>query len=500
MGDRFHSIIKSMRLRTLPLSLAGVIVGVALASSLCEVKIPVVAALVLTTAFLQILSNLSNELGDTLHGTDTSDRQGIHYSIQDGEMTVPQMKRLIVVVAGLCCVCGTAMIFCSFGTLLAIEPVCCLLLGISAIWAAMSYTLGKNPYGYRGLGDIFVFIFFGLVAVLGAGYICSHTIRLLWLLPSAAFGCWSIGVLNVNNIRDMKTDATTRTTVALRLGLRRSRVYQTVLIALGWALMTVYSLHTASEWAHWGYFITLPLYVLHLRGVWTREERALDPMLPMLVMTTFVTSILFAAGTVCNSPADVTPVAVTEQEKDLQTGDLIFVSLPDYTFPEDTILIHTAMVETDAIRTFIVDATIKRGVDRYPIDTFLMNFRRHDGTFPKFEVLRLRDTSGVSGFLKNAKGFIGETYNVSFSRNKGSHYCTELVYDSFIRDGEHLFIQDTLDFTNGKGEFYGYWVKIFGKLGTEVPQGMVGITPAQMHSSPQLEFVRTISPEIILKK
>lgn len=489
-----------MRLRTLPLSLAGVIVGVALACSLCKVQITVVVALMLTTAFLQILSNLSNELGDTLHGTDTSERQGIHYSIQDGEMTVAQMKRLIVVIALLCCVCGAAMTFFSFGTLLAVEPVCCLLLGASAIWAAMSYTLGKNPYGYRGLGDIFVFIFFGLVAVLGAGYICSHTLRLIWLLPSAAFGCWSIGVLNVNNIRDMKTDAATRTTVALKLGLKRARVYQTLLVALGWALMAAYSLFAASGLIQWMYLITIPLYVLHLRGVWTREERSLDPMLPMLVMTTFVTAILFATGAFAfQAPSDGTAPLETEREESLQTGDLIFVGLPDYTFPEDTILIHTAMVEVDTIRTWIVDATIKRGVDRYPIDTFFRNFQRRDGSFPKFEVLRLKDTSGVTGFLKNAETFIGEPYNATFSLEKGSHYCTELIYDSYVREGEHLFNLDTLDFTNGRGEFYGYWVKIFGKLGTEIPQGMVGITPDRMYLSPQLEPVRTISPGTLLK-
>ena len=283
-----------MRLRTLPLSLAGVIVGIALASTVGALDVPVVIALLFTTAFLQILSNLSNELGDTLHGTDTDDRQGIHYSIQDGEMTVPQMKRLIAVIAALCCVSGLIMVWCSFGTVFSLRPICLLALGAAAIWSAMHYTLGDNPYGYRGLGDLFVFIFFGLVSVLGAGYVCSHTICLSWLLPAVAFGCWSIAVLNVNNIRDMKTDAATRTTVALRLGLKNARIYQTVLIAAGWLLMPAYSLLTATGWWQWLYFITVPLFALHLRGVWTREDRALDPMLPLLVMTAFITSILFS--------------------------------------------------------------------------------------------------------------------------------------------------------------------------------------------------------------
>lgn len=321
-----RSCIKSMRLRTLPLSLAGVITGIALAFSAgTEVPppgsaagtapeaaaaaeallpgsaagtpaLPLVVALLLTTALLQILSNLSNELGDTLHGTDTAERQGIRYSLQDGDMTIPQMKRLIAVIAGLCCISGLAMVLLSFGELFALEPLCLLALGAAAIWAAMHYTLGDNPYGYRGLGDIFVFIFFGLVSVLGAGYVCSHTIRAVWILPAAAMGCWSIGVLNVNNIRDMKTDAATRTTVALKLGLHNARIYQSVLISGGWILMLAFSLLTASGWLQWLYFITAPLFVLHLRGVWARTGRSLDPMLPLLVMSTFLTALLSASA------------------------------------------------------------------------------------------------------------------------------------------------------------------------------------------------------------
>lgn len=288
--------LKSMRLRTLPLSLAGVLAGIALSAPKAGTGAPVIVFLILTTVFLQILSNLSNELGDTLHGTDTAERQGIKYSIQEGEMTVKQMKRLIAVIAGLCCLCGLLMVRCSFGTLLAVEPVCLLALGAAAIWAAMKYTLGDNPYGYRGLGDIFVFIFFGLVSVMGAGYVCSHTVEPVWILPSAAVGCWSIGVLNVNNIRDMKSDAATRVTVALKLGARRARIYQTVLIATGWALMAAFSALTAAVWWEWVYFVTVPLFILHLRGVWTRTERSLDPMLPVLVMSTFLTSVLFGTG------------------------------------------------------------------------------------------------------------------------------------------------------------------------------------------------------------
>ena len=288
--------LRSMRLRTLPLSLAGIVLGVLLAAKICDYDVLTVVLLALTTVCLQILSNLSNELGDTLSGTDRSDRQGIHYSIQDGEMTVPEMKRLIGCFAVLSCLVGFAMVWRAFGTVLAPLPAAFLALGAAAVWAAMHYTLGKHPYGYRGLGDIFVFIFFGLATVCG-GYFLTC---LVWdwriLLPAAAIGCFSVAVLNVNNIRDMKSDAATRTTVALKLGLRRARVYQTALIAAGWILMTVYAATEPLHWLHFAYVLALPGFVKHLHGVWTREDRALDPMLPLLVVSTF-TFALFAGIT-----------------------------------------------------------------------------------------------------------------------------------------------------------------------------------------------------------
>lgn len=288
--------LRSMRLRTLPLSLAGIVLGVLLAAKVCDYDLTTVVLLALTTVCLQILSNLSNELGDTLSGTDRSDRQGIHYSLQDGEMTVPEMKRLIGCFAVLSCLVGFAMVWRAFGTVLAPLPAAFLALGAAAVWAAMHYTLGKHPYGYRGLGDIFVFIFFGLATVCG-GYFLTC---LVWdwriLLPAAAIGCFSVAVLNVNNIRDMKSDAETRTTVALKLGLRRARIYQTVLIAAGWVLMTVFAATEPLHWLHFAYVLALPGFLKHLHGVWTREDRALDPMLPLLVVSTF-TFALFAGIT-----------------------------------------------------------------------------------------------------------------------------------------------------------------------------------------------------------
>lgn len=294
--NKFQAAVASMRLRTLPLSTGGVLLGILLATADFRVDLWTGVLTVLTTVCLQILSNLSNELGDVLHGTDTQDRKGPQYGLNGGVLSIAEMKRLIGVFVVLCLVFGTAMTLRSFGTLWDMTAILILLLGAAAIMGAMRYTLGRNPYGYRGLGDVYVFLFFGLVAVLGSYFVASHTLFWRLLLPGAAVGCFSVGVLNVNNIRDMETDAPNRVTVAIRLGERKAKIYQTVLIVLGWLLMLAYCQLRMFSWWHYLFVLTLPLYVLHLRGVWQRSGKALDPMLPLLVVSTFLLCLLAGIG------------------------------------------------------------------------------------------------------------------------------------------------------------------------------------------------------------
>ena len=294
--NKLRAAVASMRLRTLPLSTGGVILGILLATADFKVDLWVAVLIVLTTVCLQILSNLSNELGDVLHGTDTEDRQGPQYGLNSGVLSIGEMKVLIGIFVALCIISGTAMTLLSFGTLWDITPILVLLMGAAAIMGAMKYTLGRNPYGYRGLGDVYVFLFFGLVAVMGSYFVASHTLFWRLLLPGAAVGCFSVGVLNVNNIRDMKTDAANRVTVAIRLGERKAKIYQTVLIVLGWLFMLVYCQLRMFSWWHYLFVITLPLFILHLRGVWKREGKQLDPMLPLLVMSTFLFCLLAGIG------------------------------------------------------------------------------------------------------------------------------------------------------------------------------------------------------------
>ena len=282
------ALVKSMRLRTLPLSLAGVVCGGLLAmKSLGHSGSWWTFALVLMTAcLLQILSNLSNELGDHLSGVDGAGREGPNYSMADGGLTVKQMWRAINTIVVLCALSGLTMLLLSF-PIFSIYFLAFTLLGAAAIWAATHYTLGKKPYGYIGLGDLFVFIFFGLVSVLGSYFVVAHTFDWHVLCPACGIGLLSVAVLNVNNIRDMESDKGIRKTVPLRIGRRGSKWYQTILVAAGFVCFCP-SLVLVRVWA-----VPLLLFVLHLVWVWTHNGKALDPALPLLVLATFVQALMY---------------------------------------------------------------------------------------------------------------------------------------------------------------------------------------------------------------
>ncbi len=283
------ALIKSMRLRTLPLSLAGVVCGglLAIGGLGHDGNWWAFALVLLTACSLQILSNLSNEMGDHLSGVDNTDRQGPNYGMTNG-ITVKQMWRAINAMVVVCCIVGLAMIWVSY------SPWWMVLVGEVAIWAATHYTLGKKPYGYIGLGDLFVFIFFGPVSVLGSFFVLVHDIHWYYMLPASGIGLLSVAVLNVNNIRDMQSDEGVRKTVPLRIGVHRAKWYQTVLVTLGWLLTTCsYYGNTIFSWL---ILCTLPLFVWHIVGVWRREGKRLDSMLPLLVMSTFLLSLLYSIG------------------------------------------------------------------------------------------------------------------------------------------------------------------------------------------------------------
>ena len=286
------ALIKSMRLRTLPLSLAGVVCGAVMGYVQPACRPGTHIFLALTAVLLQVLSNLSNEMGDYLGGVDNADRQGPAYGMANG-LTERQLWRAINVTVVLTAVSGLLMLLFSFHFLIFNFKFAGLLaLGAAAIWAATHYTLGKKPYGYRGLGDLFVFIFFGLVSVLGSHYVIAHSLfvtgPITTFAPAVGLGLLSVGVLNVNNIRDMASDEGIRKTVPLRIGKRGAKVYQTVLVVLGVACF-------AWNPQDFGLCVlpTMPFFLWHIIGVWRRDGKRLDPMLPLLVITTFVLLLLY---------------------------------------------------------------------------------------------------------------------------------------------------------------------------------------------------------------
>ena len=283
-----------MRLRTLPLSLAGVVCGGVMGYAHPACRPGAHIFLVLTAVMLQILTNLSNELGDHLSGVDGEGREGPNYSMADGGLTVKQMWRAINTFVVLCVVSGLIMLLLSF-PLASIEFWVFILLGAAAIWAATHYTLGKKPYGYIGLGDLFVFLFFGLASVLGSHYVIAHSLLspysqsiLPVMAPAIGVGLLSVAVLNVNNIRDMQSDEGIRKTIPLRIGAFPAKIYQTLLVVLGVACFMWNEEHLAFC------AITIPFFVWHIIGVWRRKGKRLDPMLPLLVISTFVLALIYS--------------------------------------------------------------------------------------------------------------------------------------------------------------------------------------------------------------
>ena len=195
-----------------------------------------------------------------------------------------------------------------------------------------------------------------------------------------------------------------------------------------------------------------------------------------------------------------------------QSGDLLFVGLPlEATSGQDTMdgaiaaatgdgnrlnLIHVAILEVDqADSLWVIDVTLKHEVSRVPISVLYRDFTRHDGSLPEMLVMRLKDTTGVSGYLQKAKSFIGQPYDYEFMPDNGAMYCSELVYESYVRAaGTHIFPAAPMNFKNAEGEFAPYWVRLFDWLQLPIPQDVMGTNPQAMYSSEALRPVRNSLP------
>lgn len=294
--------LQAFRLRTLPLAVSSIIVGSALALIVdgrvegADFSGLVLALALLTAILLQILSNLANDLGDHEHGTDNSDRVGPQRTVQSGAISKKQMKRAMLICGLLAFASGSALIIVALG--LTLTTLTFFILGLLAIGAAVKYTFGTNPYGYAGLGDISVFLFFGLVGVCGTFYLHSHGFAWPVLFPAIAFGLLSAGVLNVNNMRDIINDAASgKRTLVVRMGSANARIYHTLLICGGILALIGFALLADLGWTMWLFLLVAPGLIIHLKRVWsTPDPRALDPQLKVLAMGTFVTALLFSLG------------------------------------------------------------------------------------------------------------------------------------------------------------------------------------------------------------
>jgi 1,4-dihydroxy-2-naphthoate octaprenyltransferase len=286
--------IESFRLRTLPLSLSGVILASLLAYSHNKFNTYTCIFAIVTTLFLQILSNLANDLGDSLKGTDNQDRKGPERAVQSGKISVKEMKIMIGIFTLLSMISGLLLIRFSFGEIFSFQGKVMIGLGALSVIAAIKYTLGKKAYGYIGLGDIFVYIFFGLVSVMGTYYLHSLEFPLLMLLPASSIGLLAVGVLNMNNIRDIRNDKESgKRTIPVIIGEKNAKRYHFIIILLALIFLLIYTIVEFKSIYNFTYIIGfIPIY-MHLKQVVIYSEERLDKQLKIVALSTLLISLLF---------------------------------------------------------------------------------------------------------------------------------------------------------------------------------------------------------------
>jgi len=290
--------LKAFRLRTLPLALSSAILGSMLAYANGNFRWPIMLLAILTTLFLQVLSNLANDYGDAMHGTDNINRLGPQRVTQSGLITRGEMKRMILLFIVLSLISGSLLIYTGLHHIGWKAILTFFLLGLSAIYAAIKYTVGKNPYGYIGFGDVFVFLYFGIVGVAGTYYLHVNSFEPWILLPSSAIGLLSSGVLNLNNMRDIENDARSgKRTLVVHIGSKAAKIYHLVLISLSLLFSLVYALVHFNSAFQLLFMLTCPLFALNVIVVMkNKEPLELNNELKKLALSTFAFSITFGLG------------------------------------------------------------------------------------------------------------------------------------------------------------------------------------------------------------
>ncbi|MDR6969343.1 1,4-dihydroxy-2-naphthoate octaprenyltransferase [Flavobacterium arsenatis] len=297
--------IEAARVRTLPLSVSGIIVGsmYALAYPTDNILTPtevfnwqLFGFAILTTLGLQILSNFANDYGDGIKGTDNEDRVGPKRAIQSGVISPQAMKRAMIITSVLTFISAVLLIYFAFGKDHILYSVIFLILGILAIASAIRYTVGNTAYGYHGYGDLFVFVFFGLVSTLGVNFLYSQQVDFELCLPAIAIGFLSVGVLNLNNMRDEESDRKSgKNTIVVKIGGANAKKYHFFLVISAMVLMIVFALLNNFQIDQYIFLVAYFPLTSHLITVYkNKNPKLLDPELKKLAISTFILSILLS--------------------------------------------------------------------------------------------------------------------------------------------------------------------------------------------------------------
>lgn len=286
--------ISAFRLRTLPLAFSCIIAGSALAYKEDVFDVLIFSLGLLTTLFLQVLSNLANDYGDADKGTDNDNRVGPKRAIQSGAISKSQMKKAIVVFVVLSLVTGLILVFYATRNLHFLYPVGFITLGLLAIMAAIKYTAGDSAYGYKGLGDLFVFVFFGCVGVGGSYFLYSAPLKWEVILPMITIGTFSSAVLNLNNMRDWENDkACGKNTLVVLIGFQKAKAYHFGLLLVGFLSAALYILYYTRDFtAVLALTSVAGVLLVHLIKVLrTKVPYVLDAELKKIALTTFFYAI-----------------------------------------------------------------------------------------------------------------------------------------------------------------------------------------------------------------
>lgn len=286
--------IGAARLRTLPLSVAGILAAAAIAIYSDVFNARIFGLSIFTTLGFQILSNLANDYGDGIKGTDNSERIGPARAMQSGALSATALKKGIWVTALITLLSAVVLIYLAFGKENLVLSLVYLFLGIAAITAAIKYTVGSNAYGYKALGDLFVFLFFGLVSVLGGFFLYKQELILEVILPALTVGFWSVAVLHLNNMRDRSSDLKSgKITIAIKLGPKTSKKYHYMLLVTGAFAALVFAWLTATGWMGYLPLLAFIPLALHAKTVaLNKDQQLLDPELKKVALSTFLYGLL----------------------------------------------------------------------------------------------------------------------------------------------------------------------------------------------------------------